>query len=220
MSTLRLSPALYRKLVALTFAPPILTAIFIGNGIGAVAGLVYWYGGQLLASPWVLWPFIPDSPGSTFWVLPALALIVWRTPGWPLLNAFAAFGVIKYGLWTVVFWALYWTNGGPPHLESLAMTATHLVMIVEGLVLLGFTRLTLPVALGLGAWFLFNDWIDFGPLQTQPGLPPGVSGDVMGAVTVGLTLLLTLGYSWIAQRGGALLERKETRLGAWMIGRL
>lgn len=212
----RLWLALYRSLVAVTCSPLGLAAILVGNGIGAVAGLVYWYGGQLRASPWVLWPFIPDSPGSTFWVIPALALVVWRAPGWPLLTAFAAFGVIKYGLWTVVFWALYWAAGGPPHLESLAMTFTHLAMVVEGVVVVGLTRLTLPVALGLGAWFLLNDWMDFGPLQTRPGLPPGVSVEVMAGVAVGLTLLLTLGYGWIARQGGMLPGCKETHLDARM----
>lgn len=193
----------YTRLVALTLSPLILAAIFVGNGIGAIAGVLYWYGGQLLASPWYLWPFVPDSPGSTFWVLPALALVLWRAPGWPLLNAFAAFGVIKYGLWTVLFWSLYWANGGPPHVESLAMTFTHLIMAFEGVVLLAFTRLTRTVVLGLGAWFLLNDWIDFGPLQTRPGLPPGVSVSLMVRAAVGLTLLLTVAYLWIARRGGA-----------------
>lgn len=203
--------ALYRRVVALTFSPLVLTGIVIGNSIGALAGVLYWYGGQLLASPWYLWPFIPDSPGSTFWVIPALILIAWRPPGWPLLNAFAAFGVIKYGLWTVVFWSLYWANGGTPHPESIAMTATHLMMAVEGLVLLAFTRLTWKVALGLGAWFLLNDWIDFGPWQTRPGLPPGVAVSTMMGVTVGLTLVLTSLYLWIAQHGGALSGSQSRR---------
>lgn len=206
MTALRLELGLYRKLVMVALSPLVLTAIFIGNSIGAVAGLVYWYGDQLLAGPWYLWPFIPDSPGSTFWVIPALALIFRRAPGWPWLNAFAAFGVIKYGLWTVVFWSLYWANDGVPHLESIVMTLTHLVMVVQGLLLLNFTRLTKRVALGLGGWFLLNDWIDFGPVQTRPGLPPGVSVEVMMAVTVGITLLLTAVYGWIARRGGSLSE--------------
>lgn len=192
----------YRWFVDFMLSPLIVIAIFIGNGLGAVAGMIYWYGDQLAASPWYLWPFIPDSPGSTFWVLPALALILWRRPGWPLLNAFAAFGVIKYGLWTVVFWSLYWRNGGSPHLESITMSLTHLIMALEGVLLLGFTRLTPGVALGLGAWFLFNDWIDFGPIQLRPGLPFGVSVTVMMWVTVALTLLLTTVYLWLARRGG------------------
>ena len=195
---------LYQWFVSLMLSPLVVTAIFIGNGIGAVAGMIYWYGGQLLMSPWWLWPFIPDSPLSTFWVLPTLALILWRKPGWPLLNAYAAFGVIKYGLWTVAFWGLYWRNGGSPHLESVSMSLTHLIMTLEGILLLGFTRLTPGVALGLGAWFLLNDWLDFGPLRLRPGLPPGVSVTTMMWVTVALTVLITLAYLWIAHKGGRL----------------
>lgn len=195
---------LYQWFVNFMLSPLVVTAIFIGNSIGVVAGMIYWYAGQLRVSPWWLWPFIPDSPLNTFWVLPALALVLWRKPGWPLLNAYAAFGVIKYGLWTVVFWALYWLNGGPPHLESISMSVTHLIMALQGLLLLGFTRLTPGVALSLGAWFLFNDWLDFGPVRLRPGLPPGVSVTTMMWVTVALTVLTTLAYLWIARRGGRL----------------
>lgn len=58
--------------------------------------------------------------------------------------------------------------------------------------LLGYTRLTKAVALGLGAWFLFNDWVDFGPLRTHPGLPRGVAVTTMMGVTLALTLVMTL----------------------------
>lgn len=179
-------------------SPLVLIAIFVGNGIGAVAGLIYWYGEQLFRSPWYLWYFIPDSPLSTFWVLPALALLLWRKPGWSWLNAYAAFGVIKYGIWTVVFWALYWRNGGGFSIEGMTMSMTHAIMMLEGVLLLGFTRMTRRLALGLGIWFLFNDWLDFGPLHIRPGLPFGVSVAAMMWVAVGLTLLLTASYWWIA----------------------
>jgi uncharacterized membrane protein YpjA len=66
--------------VAFIFSPWVHSTIFAGNDIGVFAGLLYWYGGQLLATPWVLWPFVPDSPASTSWMLPALALILWRPP--------------------------------------------------------------------------------------------------------------------------------------------
>ncbi|MCS7220922.1 MAG: DUF1405 domain-containing protein [Anaerolineae bacterium] len=193
--------SLYHRFVHWMLSPWIVTAIFIGNMIGAVAGMIYWYGGHFAASPWYLWPFIPDSPGSTFLVLPALALILWKRPGWPLLNAFAAFGVIKYGLWTVAFWSLFWLSGGPFTLENVAMTFTHLVMTGEGLFLLYYARLTRRAAIGLSLWFAFNDWTDYGPLQTRPGLPLGVSIATMMWVAVALTGLLSAVCIWIADRG-------------------
>ncbi len=191
---------LYQRFVAWVLSPLVVTAIFVGNGIGAVAGFIYWYGRQFALTPWFLWPFVPDSPGSTFLVLPALALILRRRPGWPFLNAFAAFGVIKYGLWTVAFWTLYWMSGGPPTLESVAMTITHLIMTAEGLFLLNYHRLTLATALGIGGWFFLHDWVDYGPLQTRPGLPPGVSVTTMMWVALGLTTLLTISYVYLAYR--------------------
>ncbi len=191
---------LYQRFVAWMLSPLVVTAIFVGNGIGAVAGVIYWYGRQLALSPWFLWPFVPDSPGSTFLVLPALALVLWKKPGWPLLNALAAFGVIKYGLWTVAFWSLYWAGGGPPTVESVAMTLTHLIMTAEGLLLLNYHRLTLATALGVGGWFFLHDWVDYGPLQTRPGLPPGVSVTTMMWVALGLTTALTVAYVYLARR--------------------
>jgi uncharacterized membrane protein YpjA len=201
---------LYAWFVTFMLSPLIVATIFIGNGIGVVAGVIYWYGWQLLLSPWWLWPFIPDSPLSTFWVLPALALVLWRRPGWPFLNAYAAFGVIKYGLWTVAFWALYWRNGGALHLESVSMSFTHLIMTLEGILLLGFARLTPRIALSIGAWFLFNDWLDFGPLQLRPGLPPGVPVMTMMWVTLALTALITLAYLWLVHKGGHLGNQQTT----------
>jgi uncharacterized membrane protein YpjA len=146
-------------------------------------------------------------------VLPALALILWRKPGWPFLNAYAAFGVIKYGLWTVAFWALYWRNGGSLHLESISMSFTHLIMALQALLLLGFTRLTPGVALGVGAWFLLNDWLDFGPVRLRPGLPAGVSVTTMTWVTVALTVLITLVYLWIAHKDGRLGRQSAAKRG-------
>lgn len=192
-------------------SPLLVTAIFIGNSVGAVAGLLYWYGDQLRTNPWWFWPFIPDSPLSTFWIVPALALILWQRPGWPLLNAYAAFGIMKYGLWTVIFWVLYWRNGGSPHLESITMSATHLVMLGEGVMLLNFTRMTPKIALILGTWFLFNDWLDFGPLQLRPGLPVGVSVTMMLGVTVELTVLLTGVYLFLWLRSS--LKRRDSASG-------
>lgn len=183
---------LHQAIAEWVLTPWVSTAIFVGNGIGAIAGVLYWYGGQLRATPWYLWPFVPDSPGSTFMVIPALALIRWRRPGWTLFNAYAGFGVMKYGLWTVAFWSLYWRNGGPFSLESVSMTVTHLIMTLEGLALWYYTKPTRLIALGLGAWFVLNDAIDYGPLQTRPGLPPGVSVTTMMWIALGLSIALAL----------------------------
>ena len=56
-----------------------------------------------------------------------------RAPVW-LLGLFA-FGQIKYGIWTVTAWVLFWKNTAglavPPELmfQSVFMTITHLAMI-------------------------------------------------------------------------------------------
>lgn len=85
--------------------------------------------------------------------------------------------------------------------NSRAWLGTRAIMTLEGLLLLGYTRLTKAVALGLCAWFLFNDSVDFGPLRTHPGLPRGGAVITMMWATLALTLLITGAYLWLAQHG-------------------
>ena len=171
---------------------PLPVLFFIGaNLVGAVWGATAWYGGQFAVTPLWLWPFVPDSPGSALIFIPAFLLIL-RRRSWPFLNVFAAFGLIKYGLWTVIFWFMYWVwVGGRVDIMGVAMTATHWGMILEGLLLLAYVRPRAWHALGVGAWFLFHDWIDYG-LGTYPGLPAPSLVPVMAREAVVSTLLLTV----------------------------
>lgn len=170
------------------------------NLIGAVWGVIAWYGSQLAGTPLVLWPFVPDSPANAFLFIPALLLILRRKPGWPWLNALAAFGNIKYGLWTVIFWTLYWLGGGPMTFMGIAMTFTHLGMALGGVYLLGYSRVRLWYVLALGTWFFLNDWGDYGPLDLHPGLPADALIQTMAMVAVATTLGLTVIFAVYTRR--------------------
>jgi len=186
---------LYRRFIGLMEHPLVAVALIAGNTIGALAGFPFWYGAQLLATPFYFWPLVPDSPGNAFLFVPAYLLIRYRKPGWSFLNALAAFGNLKYGLWTVVFWYAYWRQGGSLGVMGASMSFTHFVMALEGLYLLNYVRVSLPVAAGLGLWFLFNDWADYGPWNLHPGLPsPGLvpvmtTEAVISTVVIGLVLV-------------------------------
>jgi uncharacterized membrane protein YpjA len=184
--------ALYRWLHDLILQPPIAWALIAFNSVGVVLGFIYWYGGQILSTPWPLIPFVPDSPLSTAFFPISLVLIL-ASRRYPRLFAFAAFGLIKYGLWTVWAWILFWSQGGSPTLESVAMTITHLGMAGEGLFLLSYAGVTQLDALLIGSWFLLNDWVDYG-LGYHPRLLPQMPVIWMGAEGILSTLVLTAVY--------------------------
>ena len=136
------------------------------NILGFFVGTVFWYGGFIQASKPPLWacPFIPDSPLST--LLFGLALILLhRRHSNDLLNRFAIGFNIKYGTWTMLFWALYWVRTGDLNPVSLLMFATHLGMAVEGLLLFQYLqRPNVYNSLVVFAWFFAGDIVDYTPI--------------------------------------------------------
>ncbi|MBC8446263.1 MAG: DUF1405 domain-containing protein [Chloroflexi bacterium] len=104
------------------------------NFAGFVTGIVFWYGDHLFnraADKWYLWPFIPDCPlFAGLFVIAFLGLR--RGRDWRLFYTITAYGLIKYGVWTVVYSLAYWRGGGAVTPMNLAMCVSHLGMIAEG----------------------------------------------------------------------------------------
>jgi len=170
------------------------------NFAGFVVGTIFWYGGQLLgaADQWFLWPFIPDCPlFAGLFIIAFLGLRKGRD--WHLFYMITAFGLIKYGVWTVVFSVAYWLGGAPVESMSLAMCFTHVGMILEGIYVAyrivspvtlaandsgaeappprrgrsaarGVRRVDVLVAFG---WFLLSDFVDYG-LGHYPQFDPAL----------------------------------------------
>jgi uncharacterized membrane protein YpjA len=185
------------------------------NFAGFVAGLIFWYGVQLLEAvdQWFLWPFIPDCPlFAGLFIIAFLGLRKWRD--WRLFYTIAAFGLIKYGVWTVVFTLAHWRGGAPVEFVSLAMAFTHVGLIAEGLYVAyrvtsppsgqlkqeapthrgvpslaaGFRRRDVLLA---GGWFLLSDIVDYG-LGHYPQFDTGmVSLALIQWHTIFMTLALT-----------------------------
>ena len=143
------------------------------NLAGFLAGIIFWYGEQLLqaAGQWFLWPFIPDCPlFAGLFVIAFLGLRAGRD--WHLFYTATALGLIKYGVWTVVFSLAYWAAGAVLEPLSLAMCLTHVGMILEGVYVC--YRILSPVSRGTPpgfrqrdvfiatAWFLLSDLVDYG----------------------------------------------------------
>jgi uncharacterized membrane protein YpjA len=152
--------------------------LIVCNLIGFVAGLIYWYGADFAVTPPQFWPWLPDSPLSAFWFALALLLISLKWEN-PTVFSIGAVANIKYGLWTDLVWILYWRATGDYNLESIAMSFTHTVMIIQGIVLFILLKPTLTSTVSTVLWYVLGDLIDYGfafgiPWAYYPRFPEDV----------------------------------------------
>jgi uncharacterized membrane protein YpjA len=136
------------------------------------------------------------------WTLALVVAAVWfrNPPAW-LLGIFA-FGQIKYGIWTITAWLLYWRSTaeilGSPHFsfDSISMTIAHVGLAAQGLVLLAYFRPTRAAAVAALLWFGTSDFVDYG-LGFYPAIPEQlISLDVIQWSTITVTVLLVIAY-WL-----------------------
>lgn len=167
-------------------------------------------------------------PGiSTAWRLQGAMLAVWswslvlatlffrQAPPW-LLGIFA-FGQIKYGIWTITAWLVYWRNtnlafGAPDFsFDSVFMTLTHIGLLGQGIFLLTYFRPDFPTAVVSFAWFALSDFVDYG-LGYYPGLPLDfIPLPIMQWSTIAVTIGLSAIYLWLSQTTGAPIVQSSQR---------
>lgn len=187
--------------------PLVFWACMAANAVGVVWGGWVWYGPQLAAAPPWAWLFIPDCPEAALWATIAfLGLHYGRRWGW--FNGFAAFACVKYGLWTLAFWARHWSAVGivPEAFPMEAMLfVAHIGLTCEGLLLA--TRigpLNLPVRAAIIGWYALSIVVDYG-FDFHPPLGYAVPETYVLAVAVALTALCgaaLLLLPWRAVRPG------------------
>lgn len=190
--------ALYRWLKNLLLEDPcqewFLLTLTAVNLMGSIYGY-YWYAGQLASTPFIWWPFIPDSPLATTLFALALLLAYYRREN-GALRLIAAAAVIKYGLWAVVVISDYWLAGAPLTAVEAGLWLSHLGMLIEGGLFLRHwpaTRRQLPLVV---LWLGLNDFIDYG-LGLHPYLfSPGQEALALAAAA-SLSLGLILYLVWI-----------------------
>jgi len=180
---------------------PVVWLIVIADLGGALIGYIYWYGDSILAAPWYFWLFVPDCPlAATFMGIALLAFHYGRR--WDFLGLLAAGTCVKYGLWTVVFWAANKHSGGAYDLEAVTMSATHLIMIIEGLILTTFLRFRpLPVA-AASLFLIANDLVDYAS-SYHPRLPDTVSQGFMTRFSIIMTAIIVAFWIvmvWVSAR--------------------
>jgi uncharacterized membrane protein YpjA len=155
------------------------------------------------------------------WSLILAALCFRQAPAW-LLGLFA-FGQIKYGIWTITAWLVYWRNtdlvyGAPDFsFDSVFMTLTHIGLLAQGLFLLTYFRpdwLTVLVSFG---WFALSDFMDYG-LGFYPGLPlQFIPLPIMQWSTIAVTIGLSAIYLWLSQTAGVPLVQTGQRIGGQLL---
>jgi uncharacterized membrane protein YpjA len=173
-------------------------------GVGSVAAAVW-------LSAYFPWAAAWRQTGSTF-ALFAISLLIGgaffrSAPVW--LLALISFGQIKYGIWTITAWLLFWRNtaavfGSPSYtFDSVLMTISHIGLVAQGLFLLTYFRPDRKAALVCLGWFGLSDFVDYG-LGWYPSIPQMfIPLSVMQWSTIAVTLLLSLAYlivGWPARR--------------------
>ncbi|EIJ78666.1 hypothetical protein PB1_13949 [Bacillus methanolicus PB1] len=132
-----------------------------------IAGTIYgyhWYKWQLVDTPAIFVPFVPDSPtASLFFVFVLIAFLL--NKNWPLFEALAIVTLLKYGIWAVIMNLLVFTVKGELDFESYMLIFSHLGMAIQGVLYAPFYRIKMLHLIITGIWVLHNEIIDYVFLQ-------------------------------------------------------
>jgi uncharacterized membrane protein YpjA len=187
----------YNRVRLWVLTPAIVALIVAVDVFSFVVGGIYWYGSQLPQTPWWAWVFVPDCP--LFALLGGVALVGLLTQRRSsLFESLVAMGSIKYAIWTILAWVFFWAEYHTVPLVGVVMIISHVGLMVQGLFILSFVRLSAPVALLSGAWFLLSDYMDYG-LGFHPAVPSPASLPWMQWHTIAVTIGLTLAFLWMSR---------------------
>ncbi|KGA97923.1 membrane protein [Alkalihalobacillus alcalophilus ATCC 27647 = CGMCC 1.3604] len=133
--------------------------LFMTNLLGTIYGYI-WYMPQLVETELWFWPFVPDSPtASLFFTITLLSFLVGKK--WPLIEAFGAVTLFKYGIWAVVMIVATNFTGGTLHWTSYMLIVSHIGMAVQALFFSRYFRFKLKHLLIVALWTLTNDILDY-----------------------------------------------------------
>ncbi|SDY87803.1 Uncharacterized membrane protein YpjA [Evansella caseinilytica] len=136
-----------------------LALLLVINIGGTIYGFI-WYEGQLAVTPGKFLIFVPDSPTASLMFCFVLTAFLFRK-NWPLLEAFAAVTLLKYGVWAVVMIVAAVLAGDTLTWKQSMLIVSHLGMAVQGLLYSPYYRIKLWHLGVIAAWTLLNDFIDY-----------------------------------------------------------
>ncbi|MED3571877.1 DUF1405 domain-containing protein [Cytobacillus praedii] len=137
----------------------VLWLLLVINIAGTIYGYI-WYKWQLVDTPPIFLPFVPDSPtASLFFVFVLIAFILGKN--WPIFEALAIVTLIKYGIWAVVMNLLVLQVTGELDWIALMLIFSHGAMAIQGMLYAPFYRIKTWHLVVTGIWTLHNDVIDY-----------------------------------------------------------
>jgi uncharacterized membrane protein YpjA len=149
-----------------------LIVLFIINFFGTIYGYI-WYDQQLLQTPWYFIPFVPDSPTASLFFTIVLGFYI-AGRRFPLMEAFAAVTLIKYGLWAVVMNLAAGAAGTELNYLHWMLVLSHGGMAVQAFLYMSFYRIKNWHLVVVALWTIHNDIIDY-----LFGMHPWVSRDLL-----------------------------------------
>lgn len=148
-----------KNLVYLLGQRSVLYVLLVINSLGTVYGY-WWYKEQLAITPPQFFIFVPDSPtASLFFVLVLVAFLLRKN--WPLLEAFAAVTLIKYGVWAVVMNIAAGIAGATLTWENYMLIASHLAMSIQAILYAPYYRIRVWHLIIVSIWTIHNDFVDY-----------------------------------------------------------
>lgn len=189
----------------------IIFLLIIGNIVGAIFGFTWWYGEQLLRSPFYLWIIVAPCPvyASLFVVCFLMILVRIKVHNFitQLLLFVTSTGLIKYGIWTVFFWLSFpMVSNSLPLYIIFWLVVSHLVMAAESFILIKNIKTehnSLFILLSL-VWFLTNDFFHY----WRGGITNKIEIPNLGIVSC-VALFLTLSSPFVVFLIIKLLEKNN-----------
>lgn len=179
--------------------------------VGAFSSMI-WLSTYIQGVP-VFWTQLGPTIALWSWSLLIAGALFHRSPAW-LLGLFA-FGQIKYGIWTVTAWVVYWRNTalmlGTPDFNfiSILMTVSHIALFGQGVFLLSYFKVTPRAALMSLLWYALSDYMDYG-LGWYPSLPLAfIPLPIMQWHTIIVTFLLSGTYLWLSAQANPVQENMD-----------
>lgn len=138
---------------------PFLILLFLVNFFGTIYGYI-WYQSQLVITPLIFQPFVPDSPtASMFFTVVLFCFIFGRNI--PYFEALAVTSLFKYGIWAVVMNLLTLIINGSLSPAGYMLMVSHAGMAIQGLLYIPHYKIKLRHLTVAGIVLLHNDIIDY-----------------------------------------------------------
>lgn len=138
---------------------PFLILLFIINLLGTIYGYI-WYIPQLIITPQIFLPFVPDSPTASLFFTIFLFFFIFNRNS-PYIEALAVTSLVKYGIWAVVMNLFTLYVQGHLEWQGYMLIASHGAMAIQGILYIPHYQIKLKHLAVAGIVILHNDIIDY-----------------------------------------------------------